>query len=117
MELPEDVCHLIHNFARPLTRGDWHKGSYLARNYLTRDCSTYKDKIIELIDDFVLDVPMDYTNYLTSNMGIMILNYNPSFEEVKEECDLPHYKVVNFGYELHKNTCIIRSDYIEYENI
>jgi hypothetical protein len=47
----------------------------------------------------------------------MILNYNPTFEEVKEECDLPHYKVVNFGYELHKNTCIIRSDYIEYENI
>jgi hypothetical protein len=117
MELPEDVCHLISEFARPLTRGDWRKGSYLAQNYETRDCSTYKDAIIELINNFMIDTPMEYRNYLSENMGYMILNYNPTIEEVKSVCDLPHYKVVNFGYELHKNVCIIRSDFIEYDFI
>jgi hypothetical protein len=117
MQLPEDICKIINEYARPLTRGDWRQGSYFAQNCRTRDCSTYKDKIIESINDFMIDTPMEYRNYLSKNTGYMILNYNPTFEEVKEIYDLPHYKVVNFCYELHKNVCIIRSDFIEYDFI
>jgi hypothetical protein len=118
MELPDDICRLINEYARPITRGDWRKGSFVSRNYMTLDCSTYKDEIIEIIiNDFMIDTPMEYRNYLSKNTGYMILNYNPTIEEIKEICDLPHYKVVDFCYELHKNVCIIRSDFIDYEFI
>jgi len=113
MELPDDVLKIIKEYSQPLTRGDWRKGSYTFRNGI------YDDEIIKkIIDEIVMDIPVEYVNYLRNNeYGYMILNYEPTLKEIENIFNNTYYKVINFIYEKYGNIYILRSDYIELERI
>jgi len=38
MQLPDDILDIIREYSKPVTRGDWKKGSYLKRNYNLYNC-------------------------------------------------------------------------------
>lgn len=101
MELPDDVCRLINEYARPITRGNWRNGSYLASKKELFKKINYQEKGTE------------YTNYISPFSYYMILNFKPSFDDVLHAFgdDI----VVSFHYEKHNNTYMIRQDYIKNE--
>jgi hypothetical protein len=125
MELPEDICRVIHEFARPLTRGDWRKGSYIQRNYATCepydvfDVVTYtikthfQDDLFEMchiITNIMNKVAHEYYNYITDMIGFMILDHKPSQSEIQDV--FLDFIVTDYIYEQHGDVYFMRSDFI-----
>jgi len=111
MELPDDICKYIYEFARPLTRGDWRKGSSIRKLITMND-------IYEKLINMAIDVPVEYVNYLRCNLyngGYMILNYRPTFQEAEKVFNCNLYKLTQISYSQCNNTYLIRNDYIELE--
>jgi hypothetical protein len=125
MELPDDMCRLIHEFARPLTRGDWRKGSYIQRNY--EECEPYEvfdvvtytikthfqDDLYEMCHTItnIMNKPAhEYYNYVTDMIGFMVLNHKPTQYEIQNA--FLDFTVTNFSYEEYGNVYYMRSDYI-----
>lgn len=70
MEFPIEIQKLINDYAKPITRLDWRKGSYLNRFKYTEDVK-YFDEImtnneegyfVNLIEE-ELDIVLFYINY------------------------------------------------------
>lgn len=115
MELPEDVCRLIHEFALPLTRGDWRKGSYIKRNY-----DNFDNDMGYVLENnhfsMLICNEVEYINYLSlfdGESGYMILNFKPTFQQMEKVFNNRYQSLYNFHYEQHEKTYIIRRDYIE----
>ena len=50
MELPEDVLHIIREFAKPCCRLDWRQGSFACRHYPSP--IYFKQEIAQSIKDW-----------------------------------------------------------------
>ena len=80
MNLPRDIQLYIYEFAKPITRGDWRKGTTLCKIYKnSKQMMTTINTRIGIVDISYCDIYNNEKNIKKNKLVIRYHNYHPYY--------------------------------------